>query len=218
MKKFLTLALLFAMAFTCSAQKVASWTGVRVSYSNFKLNRDGIQEVLKQSLTQTFNGLSGTFVKSWQLSNRVPFYLETGLQLEWGTNSLDVLKELIGGGSSELTTTKTNILNLGIPLNFGYFIQIGQSGTFGIAPYVGLDGKCYVYGNMSALGSDFNIFDKDKLKDFASLRFQLGWHVGANLHISKFVVGASYGSDFTKFIKDENTKMKTWKINVGINF
>ncbi len=203
--KILALAIALMTSLTLSAQKPASWSGVRFSYDNIKLDET------------TLNGASATYVKAWQLSQKVPVYFEAGLNVDWGIKSSNILETIIGIKGNEDATM--NLVNLSIPLNVGYYLPlIGD--TFAVAPYAGLDGKVYVYGNLNGLSQDFNIFDKDKLGEtFAASRWQAGWHVGVNLHISrKYVVGASYGADFTKFQKNADTKIKKFQVNLGYNF
>ncbi len=201
--------LAIAVAFSASAQdKVASWSGVRFSYDNIKLDET------------TLNGASATYVKAWQLSKKAPVYLEAGLNVDWGIKSTDIGGFINAAMSGESSTDATlNLVNLSIPLNLGYYIPVAGN-NLGIAPYAGVDGKVYVYGNLNGMGENWNIFDKDKLgKTFSASRFQAGWHVGLNLHIArKYVVGASYGADFTKFQKETDTKVKKLQVNVGYNF
>lgn len=66
---------------------------------------------------------------------------------------------------------------------------------------------------------DVNLFDKDDMgsKDATWKRFQIGWQIGVNARINnKFLVGLSYGSDFSEIFK--KAKIKTTSITLGYCF
>ena len=65
-----------------------------------------------------------------------------------------------------------------------------------------------------------NYFDKDNMggKKYVATRLNIGWQIGANFDFGRTFVGVSYGSDFGKFMKDDNEEWKFNATNVTVGF
>ena len=69
---------------------------------------------------------------------------------------------------------------------------------------------------------EVDLFDKDDAEkyfgdeDYAWKRFQMGWQIGVKASISNFVLGVSYGGDFSEIAED--AKSKTTSITLGYRF
>lgn len=75
------------------------------------------------------------------------------------------------------------------------------------------------YGELAGAGGngkdELNVFDKDDMggDDNTWKRFQIGWQAGANVRIkNKFLVGVSYGTDFSEISKKVNINTVTLKL------
>lgn len=142
---------------------------------------------------------------------------------------------------------KFSMFSAKIPVNLMYAFQIPNSSIM-IAPYVGVTGRFNIsgtntmkynitedfrefmkdyYGYSSkqideAYGDkDSNLFDKkDMGSDKATWkRFQLGWQIGLKARFNNtFLVGVSYGTDFSQICEASKIKVATTSITLGYTF
>lgn len=136
------------------------------------------------------------------------------------------------------------MLSTKVPFSLAYAFHIPET-SLDLIPYVGLDfrynimGKANVKYNWTPTGlyqlklngytqqqidqqfgdRDLDLFDKKDMGSDAATwnRFQIGWHIGLNARINdKFLVGASYGTDFSEIA--QKVKIHTATLMVGYCF
>ena len=139
---------------------------------------------------------------------------------------------------------KINMLSTKVPFSLAYAFHIPET-SLDLIPYVGLDfrynimGKANVKYNWTPTGlyqlklngytqqqidqqfgdRDLDLFDKKDMGSDAATwnRFQIGWHIRLNARINdKFLVGASYGTDFSEIA--QKVKIHTATLMVGYCF
>ena len=150
-------------------------------------------------------------------------------------------------GDEYVVTFKTSSQHLmvNVPINLMYKFQLPNS-SITLEPYVGLNLKGHILGRMKSkytyeaccddVEEDFedeiedmdeddlvsSYFDKDDMggKKYVATRFNVGWHVGANVDFGKAFVGLSYGSDFNKFLKvgKDEWKYSAFNVTLGLRF
>lgn len=139
---------------------------------------------------------------------------------------------------------KYNMLSLKVPVSIMYDWKINNSNVH-IAPFAGITMRYNIFGNKKMeynFNSDYkkklieeyggkrdfeeefsekslDLFDKKDMgsKDATWNRFQFGWQLGVNARFNdKFLIGASYGSDFSEICK--KAKISAWSIQLGYTF
>lgn len=138
---------------------------------------------------------------------------------------------------------KYNMLSLKVPVSIMYDWKINNSNVH-IAPFAGITMRYNIFGNKKMeynFDSDYkddlidifgkkyfeekfsekslDLFDKKDMgsKDATWNRFQFGWQLGVNVRFNdKFLIGASYGSDFSEICK--KAKISAWSIQLGYTF
>lgn len=225
-------------------------------------NLDMFHPSAKGSDNINASGVAIKYIHGFGVSNSLPMFVETGLNVAFGFGSNDqesfeVFEDLDGIG---WIATKSQFANLSVPVNFAYRFNI--SDNFTIKPYLGINFKFNVLGRQkSELTNDFYndltdyLVDKYEIteaeateivnktadeasenmgewtnlysssdrhgmgsKDYAWNRFQLGWHIGADLEFNNFVVGLNYGTDFIPAWKLKKNKVNSSTFNIGIGF
>lgn len=169
------------------------WSTFYVQYNPISLEPDKGDGV-------DFSGFSVGFNKAFSVSQNMPFFVETGLGLQYMT-------------TDELQYDDEDItfFSIKMPLNLAYKFSLNEN--FSIIPYAGATLRYNIIGK----SDDLNLYDEDDVQEEWK-RFQFGWQVGLNAHISKtFSVGVSYGQDFSDFVK-KDIKLNTTSITIGYNF
>lgn len=226
MKKFFILA---AMAVACASAS-AQFLGSAASSSASTVNTDGWSTIYLQYNPMTFDadgeGLDFTgftlgYNKAISVSSSIPLFVEVGGAICYAYWSED-------GIYDEDVEVKINMWSLKVPISLTYDWQV--SNKVSILPYAGLtfrynligkykeeySGEYDCYGDESDDG-DLNLFDDDDMNGDAWKRFQIGWQIGVNAKFNnKFLVGISYGSDFSEITDD--CKFKTTSITLGLCF
>ncbi len=186
-----------------------NWEGLRVAYSPMSLDFDGGGDV-------SFTGLSVGYVYGVAISKSAPIYVEFGASLLWTTKDLT---EDLGYDKEDDLTVKHNMISINVPVNFGYKFDFNNN--ISLYPYVGVNLRGNIIGKWKFEGygesEEINIFDEDDMgEDLVCKSFQVGWQIGTAVNFNKFTVYASYGQDFSEFMK--NTKVHTTTIGIGFNF
>lgn len=214
---------------TSNAGNIADYNILGVSYTNERLSydfEDGPDPV-------SLNGFSIKYLHGFSLSGSLPMYIETGLNFNYNFGSLDADED-------GYTVQKYQMSALAVPVNFAWKFNINDN--FAIKPYLGLNLKINligktrmeltdkfkddwkeVYGEAydGETESDWaSFYSKDDMgdKDSTWNRFQLGWHIGADLMFNKFIVGLNYGTDIIPAFKYKKSKVNSATFNVGIGF
>lgn len=201
------------------------------SYSRYSAGYDNFHVSAAGSDGTGYDGFYVEWViQGTPLSKTSPLFLEWGLRFNGEYYS----------DSAEKSKQSTNVYTVGIPLNITYHFSLGDTGAK-LAPYAGVNFKVHVSGESKYTyktlltttvgeGTRFettstkeidktdtlNLFSKDDMGEGAWKRFQMGWQIGVNLEIKRFVIGLGYGTDFVKLAKRTNTSNFT--VGIGINF
>lgn len=170
-----------------------------------------------------FTGFSVGYNKAFGVSSTVPLYVEAGIGLQYAFHTEDYDGDDDGDWGYDVESEKLfSMLSLKVPVSFMYKWNIPNS-SIALAPFVGLDLRFNILGNAKVSYNDddedksFNLFDEDDMGDSdAWKRFQVGWHTGVNAYFGKFLVGVSYGSDFSEIAK--KCKLHTASFTLGYTF
>ena len=190
--------LIAAIAFyatATSAQRV-DWDGVRFGYTKCEFNGNPLMNDL--------SGASIGYSSLTRLSRTIPVCIETGLYGDW-----------VGKSDNGV---KTNLIDLSLPINLG--IKLNFTRDIALFPYFGTNFKAYILAQTKHEGSSsttINYFNTDDMSGHPYERWHAGWHVGADLQLSRIVIGVNYGEDFTKFNPLSDKKMNTLQVRAGIN-
>ena len=173
---------------------------------------------------QSVTGISLGYSQAFNIVPNTGIFLEAGLGLQYSFYKEDesVSYEGIKGTAEE----KFNMWSAKIPVNFMYKFAVGNNG-FSLIPYAGLTlrynfsakikEEVTIAGESASATTD--LFKNSDMggSDYTWNRFQLGGQVGLKAIISKaFMIGASYGYDFTEIAK--KTKLQTTTITLGVCF
>ena len=224
MKKIFVLAVMAMFTLASQAQIVSSrssrvtTTTTQKNYENFStiyLQYNPITMKYDDGDSETLTGVSLGFNHAFSLSQSVPLYLEPGIGLQYAFLSKD----------KERRKDKWNMFSAKIPVSLLYKFDIANS-EFSIVPNAGIDFRVNIIGKYKreytdGSGSDksYKLFSEDDMKGDKWNRFQVGWHVGVNfMYANKFLLGASYGTDFSKMADEDNLKARTFSLTLGYCF
>lgn len=208
---------------------------VGYTYNNMSVDQKGAEDT-------SLNGFNINYLHGFSLSSTLPMYLEAGLRFSMGFNSesngddydyddddyyrartraydydYDYDYDDYYGEDCDMSKM---LASIAVPVNFAWRFRLGEN--LYVKPYAGLDFKLHIIGRTKYTFGDesetANWFDKKDMggKDYTFNRFQVGWHVGASLQYSKFIIGLDYGTDFNEIAKKTNTS--TLNVNVGFCF
>lgn len=216
---------------SASTQEIAPYNQFGISYTNVKYTWDIPGDDDMDDIST--NGISLKYIHGFSVSQKLPMYVETGLNLNFGFASNDV--DIDEDYEDVLAiSNKYQFAALAIPVNFAYKFNINE--TVAIKPYIGLNLKFNLMGrtkmNVDVLDDDlYDYIDEDDLegewasyyskkdmgdKDSVWNRFQMGWHIGADVQFNKFYVGLNYGTDFIKAWKYKKYSVNSGTFNIGI--
>lgn len=225
----MTVIAFLAMNLTASAQydDPAYWrTSVHVLSSGWStVWAEFNPSVLENDNDDTsVTGISLGYSLAFPLITDVDLYLEPGLGLQYTFKSDDEKKSV--EGYSVKQKTDFNMWSVKVPVNFLYKFEMGNSG-FSLSPFAGLTmrynfsakEKVKVTYNGESESETVDLFSSSDMggSNYTWKRFQLGWQVGLKAIIADaFMLGASYGRDFSEIAKD--TKLQTTTITLGFCF
>lgn len=216
-----------------------NWYSFRLSYNPMTLDAGGNLEDYffdddYDDLTK-FKGFSGEFKAAFNVVQGIPLFLEAGLGFLYSSSKYE------DSGTEEWYDEyygyveydwEENIgikfMSLYVPLNIGYKLSLNES--ISVMPYLGLKARYNLNAkfleeytdNDETEDYETDLFDTKEMKDnwgedpFKAKRFQLGWQIGADVEISNFILGVSYGSDLGEIMKD--CKFKTTQLSLGLKF
>lgn len=185
---------------------------------------------------QSFTGFSVGYSRAFGVSKSIPIFVEPGIGLQYSFHSEDLLDEVESDDYVDEFKQKYNVFSIKVPVNFIYDWQIPNS-TVSLMPFVGLNFRYNLSGKRKYdweltddapsrmedyfeeyYDEDANLFDKgDMGKEYVWKHFQVGWHIGVKARFGKsFLVGASYGSDFSEIAK--KCKIAGGNITLGYTF
>lgn len=217
--------------FSNSSSSSSSTAGASDGWNTVYLQWNPITFAPDKGDNTGFTGFSAGYNKAFSVSSSAPLYVEAGIGLQYMFHSEDMdefawyFQDEDGDDRSYYgeadNTLKYSMLSFKVPVSFMYKWNIPNS-SVALAPFVGLDLRFNVLAQEkisfddSGDQEDFddaadeygfddshNLFSKDDMgsKDATWKRFQIGWHSGVNAYFGKFLVGVSYGSDFSEIAK-----------------
>lgn len=210
MKTLKTIAaalLLLPLSFTSSAQTTAD---ASASY-----NRATVMFQTRGLGGITTNGFALGYVHGFNLSQDMPLFFQSGLKMDMGFNSSSASESF--AGSTLKADVKVTTMSFSVPLDIAYQLQCGESTIF--TPYIGLNVKLNTLARMSAKASYGGSSDKGSasLFDNGMKHFQIGWHIGAGVTLSKVYLGAEFGTDFIA-VADGGNHTPTFSVGIGYTF
>lgn len=169
------------------------------------------------------NGFALKYLHGFSVSKSLPMFVETGLNLNFNFGSMDYY--------NDDASVKYQFAALAVPVNFAYRFKANESVT--IKPYLGLNVKFNLMGRTKWEFEDDEDTDYDEKDDSTSWcslyskndmgdshavwnRFQLGWHIGADLQFNRFYIGLNYGTDFIKAYSYKKYKINSGTLNIGV--
>lgn len=171
-----------------------------------------------------FKGLGLGYAHAFSVSSSHPIYVRAGIDAQYLHYSKD--HETVPENYYSKVTNKVNALSLLPSCDFGYLYSF--SNGCGLFVYTGLKFRVNLWGVYKEESSDENgawdysnnVFDDADTDDNPASRVQLGWHVGVDGHVGKFLVGLGYGLDLTKCYSDrqEKSKLKLSGFNVKLGY
>lgn len=174
-----------------------------------------------------FNGFGVGYTADFRVSNSLPLYVGTGLDLRTVFHS-DKIIDTDDYNPADIKFNET-LVNLNLPVNVSYRVPVADS--FYMTPKVGLDFRVQLYGHgkftadggrsefvdeFLADNSSVDLFSKSDMGDAAYKRFQMGWHAGVDFEYNRVNLGLSYGTDFVKIHK--NVGGANFIVSVGYTF
>ncbi len=171
------------------------------------------------------NGIGVKYIHGFSVSSTLPMYVETGLNFNFCFGSQDSEDDY------DDSQYKYQHAALAVPVNFAYKFNINDN--VAIKPYLGLNFKYNVLGRTKYEeddDDDYGYYDNDSKskweslydkkdmggKDYVWNRFQMGWHIGAELQVNKFFFGLNYGTDFIKAYSYKKMKINSATLNVSL--
>lgn len=220
MKKMFMLALVAMLGVQTQAQIVSSRSSMTTrqvieepktfdGWSTLYFQWNPMSLSPKHGDSESFTGFSFGYSKATSLTQSLPLFLESGLGVQYSYWS----------GEWYTDDDEMNLLSAKIPVSVMYKYDIPNT-SISIVPNLGLDLRFNILGNANIDDEDFNLFDEDDMgEDNAWSRFQIGWHIGVNaMFNNKFMLGVSYGTDFSKIWDEADAKFNTASITLGYCF
>lgn len=205
------------------------WNSIYASYNMLKYS----QEMFIYN--KAYNGFSVGYDRAIGLISKIPLYVEIGGAIQYAGQNI---KDNVGG----YVKTTSNLLSVKVPVSILYRWNVANS-NWSIIPKAGFDGRFNVLGKGKETSSDYshkftttnryNMFKEgengeDGYNGLNALgdkcrRFQVGWHVGANVEYKSLLLGITYGADMNAFCKEFNETVynihfKTLLITIGHKF
>lgn len=207
------------------------WNSIYASYNMLKYS----QEMSRWN--KAYNGFSIGYDRAIGLTSKIPLYVEIGGAIQYAGQNIKANDE-------DNVKATSNLLSVKVPVSVLYSWNIANS-NWSIIPKAGFDGRFNVLGKgkVTYTASDYshkftttnryNMFKEgENGKDgynglYASgdkcSRFQVGWHVGANVEYKSLLLGITYGADMNAFCKEyfeivPNIHFKTLSITIGHKF
>lgn len=208
------------------------WNSIYASYNMLKYS----QEML--AFNKAYNGFSIGYDRAIGLTSKIPLYVEIGGAIQYAGQKVN------GEDDESNVKTTSNLLSVKVPVSILYRWNVANS-NWSIIPKAGFDGRFNVLGKgkETYTASDhshkftttnrYNMFKEgENGKDVYNglnasgdkcSRFQVGWHVGANVEYKSLLLGITYGADMNAFCKEyyeivSNIHFKTLSITIGHKF
>ena len=209
------------------------WNSIYASYNMLKYS----QEMF--GYNKAYNGFSIGYDRAIGLTSKIPFYVEIGGAIQYAGQYIKANDE-----DNDVKAT-SNLLSVKVPVSILYRWNVANS-NWSIIPKAGFDGRFNVLGKgietytdsdyshkLTTTTNRYNMFKegengKDGYNGLNASgdkcsRFQVGWHVGANVEYKSLLLGITYGADMNAFCKEysefvSNIHFKTLSITIGYKF
>jgi len=195
------------------------WNSIYVSYNMLKYSQAAILEMWDSGYNKAYNGLSVGYDRAIALTSRLPLYIEVGGAIQYARQHI---KEDDG-------SVNINLLSGKIPVSVLYRWNIFGS-NWSIVPKAGFDGRINIWGEEEDSYKNwkdelekqrYSIFKEDDglYGEAKCSRFQVGWHIGADIEYDSLFLGITYGADMNAFCKEiARIHFKTLTIAFGYKF
>lgn len=207
------------------------WNSIYASYNMLKYS----QEMF--GWNKAYNGFSVGYDRAIGLTSKIPLYIEIGGAIQYAGQS-------VKSNDEDYEKTTSNLLSVKVPVSVLYRYNIANS-NWSIIPKAGFDGRFNVLGKGKETYTDYHYSDKLTITNRYNMfkegengkdgynglnasgdkcsRFQVGWHVGANVEYKSLLLGITYGTDMNAFCKEFNETVynihfKTLLITIGHKF
>ena len=208
----------------------SDYNRVYVGYNPVNLKWNDFDSLIGDALPFK-NGLTVGYLHASNILKGVPLYIEYGGNLMYTFGKDSYSDEYDGDLYKEVT--KANLFSVNVPVSLSLRLSFNDN-KMSITPYLGLNFRVNLAGNLKYTYDDVyvtdedsykvNLFDKDDMDDSAVKRFQIGFNCGVGFTYAKYSLGVGYTTDFSSLIKagDEDFELKG-KLNVvmislGYNF
>lgn len=208
----------------------SDYNRVYVGYNPVNLKWNDFDSLIGDALPFK-NGLTVGYLHASNILKGVPLYIEYGGNLMYTFGKDSYSDEYDGDLYKEVT--KANLFSVNVPVSLSLRLSFNDN-KMSITPYLGLNFRVNLAGNLKYTYDDVyvtdedsykvNLFDEDDMDDSAVKRFQIGFNCGVGFTYAKYSLGVGYTTDFSSLIKagDEDFELKG-KLNVvmislGYNF
>lgn len=212
--KFFAVAAMLAITSGAYAQ----FTNSSSKSSSTKLNTDGWSTfyaeynpsnfVPKHGDNESFSAFSLGLSKAFSVTQTAPVFLEAGFAAQYSFKS-DMF---------DYDDINFSMFSAKVPFSLVYKFDLPNS-SISLMPNAGLDCRFNIIAKLSDDDDSIDLFDKDDMgssKDTWN-RFQIGWHIGLKALLGQsFLIGASYGSDFSEIAED--CHIQTVSLTLGSTF
>lgn len=212
--KQLICSLVCLSAFACGAQErklrldgenVGSYQSLFAGYNLYSLRP-------VDAASFTLSGFDIGYNIDFKVSKTLPLYVGTGLESRFAFR-VKTFHDTPTNNPIDVKTT-TRFINLNVPINISY--RVDASPTTAIIPQFGFDFRVQLSArtkvdvavpdgspsmSKAAIGytpGTYNLLSRKQMGDEVMRRCQVGWHAGLKLQHESFVVGISYGTDFSR--------------------
>ena len=186
--------------------------------------------------SSTLQGFKLGWTGGYSVSQKLPFFIETGLDLSFNTKSINA-EDDFGDDYDDYyddddIKTRHMTMALTVPVNVTY--KLAFKNGFYLSPYFGLHFKVNMLGKtkLNYDGDDDYYYDdddddsidwfseKDMGKNGTYNRFQMGWRIGSNIGYKNVNLNVGYAADFIPLYKYKKSKIATGGVvvGVGVNF
>lgn len=227
-----------------STGEISSYNQIGISYVYESFKYDFPKGGPTEDMDMGTNGFGIKYIHGFNVSDKLPMFVETGanFNFNFGSNEGEMGTQKFQWASLAVPINfayKFNINeNFAIKPYLGINLKFNLLGRNKMEYGDGedwdedwddddYDWRSYGYGDWDDDDYDDdeygdskwqNVFSKKDMGKDVWNRFQLGWHIGADVQFKKYFVGISYGTDFIKAFKQKNYSVNTGTLNVTLGF
>ena len=199
------------------------YTRIFVGYSPLELTQKASMPSREQEDDFKFKGITAGFVHGISLSNKLPFFVELGANLQYSARKDEESGESYYDAWS--WEEKYWFLSMNVPVNLSYKFTFADN-KFGITPFIGLNFRANFTGEYNQTEEEGRwvdsctrkLFDdsQDEMSISAWNHFQMGLNVGINLNYKNLSLGVQYTTDFMPIFKFNDGPDYEYKGKLGV--